>query len=270
MKIKLKTRLQAKLHRAPSDTPATREFPYGPVQVAVGTVAIFFASQFLAAIILSVVANWRGLSTNQAADWTNSSVYAQFWLVVLLEASVTGLLVLLLKKRHATLRTLGFVRLKVYDVVYALAGFAVYFPLLLAATELLSIVQPSLNINQKQDLGFSTTTTGWPLLLVFISLVILPPLVEEALFRGFLFEGLRSKLKYIPSALITSLLFALPHLLGGGSGSALLWVAGVDTFILSLVLTYLKEKTGSLWPGIFLHMIKNGLAFATLFVFHVV
>ena len=126
----------------------------------------------------------------------------------------------------------------------------------------------SFNMNQKQDLGFSTATTGLPLGLIFISLVILPPLVEEALFRGFLYGGLRGKLKPISAALITSALFALPHTFGNDAGASLLWVASVDTFLLSLILVYLREKTGSLWPGIFLHMLKNGLAFASLFLFH--
>jgi len=69
------------------------------------------------------------------------------------------------------------------------------------------------------------------------------------------------------ATLVTSLLFAVPHLLEGGSGG-LLYVAGLDTFILSLFLVYLREKTGGLWSSMILHAIKNGTAFMVLFVLH--
>lgn len=256
----------------PESSPASnvQPLPFGPWQSVIAVLAIFFASQFFAVVVLGIYAGLQGWSAQQASDWTTKSVYAQFWLVVLIESTVTGLLYLLLRRRKATFRMLGFVKTKWRDLGYALAGFAVYFPVLLATTQLITVLAPTINVDQKQDIGFNTATSGLPLVLVFISLVILPPLVEEALFRGFLYGGLRGKLKFLPSALITSVLFALPHTLGNDPGSSLLWIAGVDTFILSLVLVYLREKTGSLWPGIFLHMLKNGLAFLSLFVFHVV
>jgi membrane protease YdiL (CAAX protease family) len=61
------------------------------------------------------------------------------------------------------------------------------------------------------------------------------------------------------------LLFAAAHL-QWGSGAPLLWVAAIDTFVLSMVLSTLREKTGSLWSAIGLHAIKNGVAFTLLFV----
>jgi len=53
---------------------------------------------------------------------------------------------------------------------------------------------------------------------------------------------------------------------GGAAGP--LYIAALDTFILSLVLIYLREKTGSLWASITLHAVKNGVAFMALFVLH--
>jgi len=85
------------------------------------------------------------------------------------------------------------------------------------------------------------------------------------MFRGFVYTGLRTKLQPVGSALITSAVFASLHL-EFGNGAPLLWVAAIDTFILSLVLCYLREKTGSLWPGICLHALKNFVAFATLYL----
>ena len=126
---------------------------------------------------------------------------------------------------------------------------------------------PSLNVHQKQQLGFQDASGGLKLALTFVSLCVLPPLVEETVFRGFMFTTLRGKLKFVWAALITSLIFASAHL-EFGSGQPLLWVAALDTFTLSMVLCYLRQKTDSLWPGILLHSLKNCIAFVTLFVLH--
>ena len=104
----------------------------------------------------------------------------------------------------------------------------------------------------------------------FISLVVLPPIVEEILVRGFLYTSLRKYLPRIWAVIIASALFAAAHLPEGNSGAGLLWVAAVDTFILSAVLIYLREKTDKLWASMMVHGMKNGIAFLSLFVFRVV
>jgi len=93
---------------------------------------------------------------------------------------------------------------------------------------------------------------------------VLPPLAEETLFRGFLYTGLRKRWSFVWTTAMVSLLFASLHLFEGSGG--LLWIAGIDTFLLSLVLCYLREKTGNLWAGIIIHILKNGLAFIFLYV----
>jgi hypothetical protein len=98
--------------------------------------------------------------------------------------------------------------------------------------------------------------------MAFVSLVLLPPIVEEIVFRGFVFTGLRKKMKFTAATIITSLLFAGPHLLASSEG--LLWVAGVDTLVLSFVLCYLRERTGALWAPMAVHGLKNALAFVLL------
>lgn len=120
------------------------------------------------------------------------------------------------------------------------------------------------DINQEQEIGFNQVYGSVGLLLTFVSLVVIPPVVEEILFRGFLFTGLRTKLKFWIAALITSALFAVPHLFASSQG--LLWVAAIDTFILSLFLCYLRERTGNLWAPIALHAMKNGIAFVAIFI----
>ncbi len=84
-------------------------------------------------------------------------------------------------------------------------------------------------------------------------IVIAAPISEEVCFRGFLFGGLREKLPRLAAALLSALIFGGLHALTGVSAVPPLIVFG---FILAL----LYEKTGSIVPGIVLHMLNNSVA----------
>ena len=86
------------------------------------------------------------------------------------------------------------------------------------------------------------------LLIVFIA-----PVSEEVCFRGMLFGGLRERLPRLAAALISGVIFGGLHALTGISALPPLIVFG---FILAL----LYEKTGSIVPGILLHMLNNSVA----------
>ena len=90
-----------------------------------------------------------------------------------------------------------------------------------------------------------------------IALVFIAPIAEEILMRGWLYGKLRTKLKAPLAILLVSLVFALLH------GQ---WNVGVTVFSLSLVLCTLREITGTIWSGIILHMLSNGIAFYLLYV----
>ncbi|MGH7196229.1 MAG: lysostaphin resistance A-like protein [Candidatus Saccharimonadales bacterium] len=153
------------------------------------------------------------------------------------------------------LRDIGLGSFDPMHLAYAVGGFIVYFVLSISINEVVSrFIQ--VDQNQPQELGYASPV-GLELVLIFVALVVLAPLAEELLFRGFLYRGLRRRLSFIPATLVTSLLFAVAH--------AQLNV-GLDVFALSLVLCYMREKTDSLWPGILLHATKNAVAFSLLFV----
>jgi membrane protease YdiL (CAAX protease family) len=237
---------------------------WGPFSGALMVVVSMVVGQLLATILIIVSLMFLRTSHDAAASWTQSTV-GQFIFVVCAEAITIGLLLLFLRRRHATYAAVGFLRTpRLSDGAYAVVAGVVYFAILIVVTALAS-ASFNINVDQKQDIGFTAVAGHFDLILTFFSLVILPPIVEETLFRGVLYGGLRTKLRFIWAALITSVLFAVPHLLQGGD--SLLWVGAIDTFVLSLVLCYLRERTRSLWAGMVLHMLKNGLAFLFLFVF---
>lgn len=164
----------------------------------------------------------------------------------------------LVKKQRISKEDIGIHRLPFWkDILMAPTGFVVYF----AASSLLmlavSALIPSFNASQHQDTGFIGFGQQYELVLAFITLVVIAPIAEEVLFRGYLFGKL---LKHVPvwaAILGTSILFGLIH------GA---WNLAIDTFTLSVVLCLLRLSTGSLWASMLLHMIKNAIAFYLLFV----
>jgi membrane protease YdiL (CAAX protease family) len=117
----------------------------------------------------------------------------------------------------------------------------------------------SINLQQQQDIGY-TNPNGFELALIFVALVGLAPFVEEVLFRGFLFAAFRRTFGFWLGAIGVSLLFGVAH----GQANV-----GIDVFVLSMFLCYLREKTDSLWPSIALHVLKNLVAFTLLFIIKV-
>jgi CAAX protease family protein len=84
-------------------------------------------------------------------------------------------------------------------------------------------------------------------------IVIVAPICEETCFRGMLFGGLRERLPRLAAALISGAIFGGLHALTGVSAVPPLMAFG---FLLAL----LYERTGSIVPGILLHMLNNSVA----------
>jgi len=83
--------------------------------------------------------------------------------------------------------------------------------------------------------------------------VIAASVSEEVCFRGMLFGGLRERMPRLAAALLSAVVFGALHAVTGLSAVPPLIAFG---FILAL----LYEKTGSIVPGIVLHMLNNSAA----------
>ena len=229
---------------------------------------VYLVALYSGGLLISVYAGLRHWSAAYADNWLNTSITAQFF-YVLLDEAITVLLLwcfIRIRKYQGVLRALGLTKPKPGDLLYVFGGVMAYFTFYIITINLAASLT-HINVNQQQDVGFQTVATHRDLVLAFLSLVILPPLVEETIFRGFLFNGLRRHMRFVGAAILTSLLFAAPHLLESDSGG-LLWTAGIDTCVLSLVLCFVREKTGRIWAGMGIHALKNLAAFYILFIHH--
>jgi len=90
------------------------------------------------------------------------------------------------------------------------------------------------------------------LLVAMVLGAVVAPVAEEIFFRGFLYTGLRARWGKWAGLIITSLLFSLMHVLPG---------VLVPIFFMGLILGWLYERTGSIWPAVIVHGLNNALAF---------
>lgn len=244
---------------------STTIIPWNPVWAVVYAGLIYFATAFLGGLLL-----WSGVALlpwtdDHARQWVTSSTAGQFAYVLIVEVLSLLAVAYFLRAYKQKWSVIGFKRPRFIDVAIGLAAYPIYFVVLAGVLVLVSHFVPSVDLNQEQQLGFDNVQGTAALMMTFVSLVVLPPLVEEVVVRGLIFTSLRKKLKFIGAALLTSLIFAAAHLPEGGD-SGPLYIAAIDTFLLSVVLCFLREKTGSLWAGITLHALKNSVAFVSLFI----
>ena len=216
-------------------------------------VAVFFLQHFLVAVMVLL----RDLGF-VIADTTASRVSLDTVYRVLLIAMVIAVPWLTIKHR-TSLRELGLQRsLSWTDISVSILAFMAYFILSAVVLYLAVTLIPIFDINQTQELGVRSSLYGVELIMAFMLFAVVAPISEEIIMRGWLFGKLkRYHVPFWINALIGSLLFAVAH------GQ---WNVGVDVFVLSMVLSFIREKTGSIWAGVLVHMIKNIIAFYLVFV----
>ncbi len=231
----------------PLEQPKLKLGPYSTV--AVGIISFIGGQLFAALVLLYLVPVIFHGKFGAAQEQAYAAGLAGIFTILIIW--------LVLKNVGNKFSQIGLGRPKIISVAYAVAGFLGYLASYLLIVSLIKALVPSLNLEQEQELGFDFSLRQDLPFFIF-SLIIVAPLVEEILMRGFLFSGLRTKLSFWGATVITSTLFAAAHLPEGANG--LLWVGAIDTFVLSVVLCYLREKTGSLWAPILVHAMKNSMA----------
>ncbi len=97
-----------------------------------------------------------------------------------------------------------------------------------------------------------------PLWLVWLTSALVPAFAEEYFFRGYVLSAFRGRVSRFRAVIFSGLIFGLFHVV---SGSHLTLERFMPTVLLGVFLGWVAIRTGSLWPGVFLHAIHNGLLF---------
>ena len=95
-----------------------------------------------------------------------------------------------------------------------------------------------------------------PLWAKLLALAIVPAACEELFFRGYLLAAFRTGMATPLAIALSGMLFGLFHVIVRDS---LFFERFVPTCFLGLILGWVCVRTGSIWPGLLLHMLHNGL-----------
>ncbi len=274
-----------------SKVPWAARYAYGV------TILAYIASQFFSAIPLVVALLFTSWDTIQ------DSLLDQPWMsLALTGVGALGLLFVLfafLKKKHYSFRYLKMQhRLPLKGIGLVIGVYILYLVASILINLIAQLLIPGYNANEEQLIGYKDAY-GWQLLLAFVGLVVIPPIAEEMVFRGFLYQGLRDHWKRLDAlwwglgiavvvaalvdpvaGLVVALAMYIATTLGKkhpARAAALVtgiifglvhmqWNIALDTFVLSFALIYVFEKTQNLWAAIALHALKNGVAFIGIFL----
>ena len=94
------------------------------------------------------------------------------------------------------------------------------------------------------------------MLLALLYTCVLAPVTEELLFRG-AFQGLMRPCGSAAAIFAPALLFGVLHLD---------LAQGLTAFACGVFLGWLAERSGSILPGMLLHLVNNALAFLTIYL----
>ena len=221
------------------------------VGLAVWVGAVLFAAQFIVAFLFVKILPREDLTSNVVSSVYQVLVYA-FSMAAIIFVPWAVL-------HYRTSRNeLGLRGLPTWtDIFLAPISFIV---VMIAAGILMAIMMailPGVDWEQAQEVGYNNLYRAGDFFLAFICLVVLAPICEEIIFRGWLYGKLRFRMSAVPAIIITSLLFGIMH----GQLNV-----GVTVFAMSLGMCVMRELTGTIWSGVLLHMIKNGIAFYFLVV----
>jgi membrane protease YdiL (CAAX protease family) len=187
-------------------------------------------------------------------------------LVMSIGAVVTMAVMIFLAHLHFPRGLKGFglnIRTIVKDFFMAIVNLLTVWPLMMAAITMTIFVAELISgreyqMQQHQQLKLIEEYPQLPLriMIVFVAVVI-APLLEEMLFRGFVQTTIRSFINIRngawPAIAASSVFFAIMHADPGH------WPA---LFILGVCLGYSYEKSGSLFRPIFIHLFFNASSIA--------
>jgi membrane protease YdiL (CAAX protease family) len=205
-------------------------------------------------VLMLVIICFGAIGSKRSIDPRNVDTVRLIYAVVSQWGIIIGTLLILFQVRGMAPTSLfGFDKIRVRKVVWtAICFLLIALPLVFATNVAISHL---LRIDPQQDSQeivqiFEGTTNPMNKLPIVLLAVIVAPLAEEFVFRGFLYGVLKRYFGSISSMLFTGILFALMHF----HLPSLL-----PLFVLACALTLAYELSGSLLVPMAMHALFNSL-----------
>lgn len=147
------------------------------------------------------------------------------------------------------------------EILWGVGGYCASLPLVFAASAVSTLLSKTIFKHvptPEHPLESVAMQGGAAFAVVFVMAVVIAPLVEETAFRGMLYNALRGRMGVWASALLSGAIFAIIH--------PTLPAGFLPILCLGVVLALLREKTGSLMPGMICHGLNNGVLFLLLWL----
>lgn len=241
--------------------PATilPQVPWGiPAAFLVGAAAFILGDVLASGIVAAwLVSSGRAASVQEVLGLISEDLTLLFSVYAVSQIIMAGAVYAFVRSRGSSWQTLGFRRFKLRRAIgVVITGFVGFMIAAVLATAALEQVAPTVDLEAQQQIAFTAAGNQVEIILAFAALVIIAPLAEELLFRGFLLPALGRRLGVATAIIGSSLIFGLLH-----PPAVTMVIIGVFAIFLALAYT----RSGSLWPAIILHSSKNLIAFIGLF-----
>jgi len=232
-------------------TAAIKPFSRGAT-LALGVFALL-AGQIVALVALTF---WYGQSLGHLPNFSGDG--EAITLIVAVSTPVEVVLLALFAHRAGASAAayLGLIWPRRSEVVF---GVAATVAMIVAGNLVSWLLKRSVVTPFQLDIYSTARAGGW-LLWLWLAIVVLTPIGEEVLFRGFLFRGwLRAPRDAWPVIIVTSLLWALIHVQYD-------WYVIAQIFIFGLLLGWMRWATGSVILTILLHALINAEGMLETFI----
>jgi membrane protease YdiL (CAAX protease family) len=138
----------------------------------------------------------------------------------------------------------------------------------LVVVDIVGTLLSQIGLRSNQIEQFQAVLTEGPLAFaaLLIAAGIVAPIVEELFFRGFIFGLYRRRKPLWQAYLISVVLFAVLHNEPSRMDLPQMAALSIGICLLALMLTWLYQRTGSLYPGMLAHAVNNTTGLILLYV----
>jgi uncharacterized protein len=226
-------------------SPVRPDTSWGPKR-ALGGLAALLALVLVEAVVVSAIDGGDSDSLGLAASLTLQAALAATMVGVAFAVARPG-------EGWAAATELG-LRRPLHPAIKA--SVLAYFAYIGCALVIAALIQPEQE-DVTRELGADEGVLGT--IVAGFLIVCVAPVTEEVFFRGFMFNGLRRGTSFAVAALVSAAIWGVFHYTGEGS-----WGVVLQLTVFGIVLAWLYERTGSVYPTIAVHGFNNALAFAIL------
>lgn len=216
------------------------------------TIQLFMLTVALMTVVLTL-ADYIFGEQGTLAHWPEATITGILYALQTL-ALLGPLYIFTRLKHHTEWKMFGFYKVKPRQIIVCVAqGYLFYY---LASAIFLQIKMSF----QAEIPGYGEQASHIPLfggtdagvILGGIIIVFVAPIVEELFFRGYVHQVLKKYTNTVLASTGSAFIFTLFHFE---------FQVFIPIFILGLVLSWMFEKTNSIWTPITFHVLNNGFAF---------